>query len=203
MRRNLVLVLVLAVATWACASPTQSESATASSMMQSPSPSPTIATQRPTPRATPTAISTPAPSPKPKPTATPPPWLAVNEAAYIVTSTGDGAIKVSDFKKLGSTCGYSSAGRGNRFVGVMVVYVGDGVFYSSFDWQGHDERNRQYETTYAGLCYDEADMLGSGQLGSGTHTYGIVLFKVPKTAKHFYVDWHEMFSATRQSWKLW
>jgi len=172
--------------------------------------SPAPATVSPAPSAaaivvapTPTPSPTPTPYPTVRPTPTPPPWHLPNEVVRVTTYTGSGAIEVSTYKKLGSVCGYSSAGAGNIYLSVLVAYAAgpSGLAYSETDWAGHSQDSIQYETTYAGTCYDHG-VLGAGNLGPGLGTGGFILFAIPRSTTHFYLDWSDPFSGSRETWKV-
>jgi Domain of unknown function (DUF4352) len=151
----------------------------------------------------PAAISE-TPSPAVTPTLTAPPWLMPGEPVAVTGGSGDSAVGAGVFRKMGATCGYATAGVGNMFVAVGVLYVAgrDRLFYSPAEWTAHDETDEQYEPSFSCLM-DPSLLLSVGTLNPGLHASGIVVFEIPADATHLYVDWRATVSGQTATWRLW
>lgn len=123
--------------------------------------------------------------------------MKLGDSAVVSSWSGELVVAVSDYQKR-RTCYYTTASPGNVLVGVGVGYaaVSGSPFYGMFDWVAHDQNDYQYEVTFS-TCYNNS--LGAGNLMPGKGTGGWILFEVPKTTKHLWVD----YKNTGDSWRLW
>lgn len=98
---------------------------------------------------------------------------------------GTGTIQVGKYEAL-NKCTDASPTSGNRLIGVSVEYV-DATGQIAFDaatWSTRDETGARYQPSTG--CY--AKLLRTGTVPTGGKVLGWLLFQVPTTSQHLWVD---------------
>jgi hypothetical protein len=125
--------------------------------------------------------------------------MKLGEPATVSGVLGSGIVAAGKYDR-SVHCGYSTPDSGKMFLGVLVAYMGtEGSFsYGTFDWTVHDLAGTQVNATYA----DCNNLLEAGTLTSGRNAVGWIIFEIPKTWKHVWVDYAPGYAGDVFTWKL-